>query len=353
MRATLEHIPSYQAGKRPIDREDLVSYKVSSNENPYPPLPQVLAAIADAATQANRYPDPAATDLVEAIARYHGVSTHHIALGTGAVALCYQFAHCVCDPGDEVIFAWRSFEAYPIVARVTGATSVPVPLTATYQHDLAAMAAAITDRTRLIFVCSPNNPTGTVVSAQEFDEFLAVVPTDVLIVLDEAYIEFNQDPAAVSGLRIYEERPNVAVLRTFSKAYGLAGLRVGYAIAPVSIVTALKKTALPFGVSNVAQAAAIASLADDVELFERVDAIVAERDRVTGALRAEGLPVSQSQANFIWLASGPDAERHARLLEESGLTVRLFPHEGIRITIAEPPANTRLIAQASQLHPQD
>ena len=243
LRGTLDGIPLYRAGQRPEPRDDLETFKISSNENPYPPLPRVLEVIAEAAQESNRYPDPSAADLVSAIALYHGVDGGHVAVGTGAVALCYQVAHCTVDAGDEIIYPWRSFEAYPIVARVAGARAVPVQLDAAGGHDLDAVATAVTDRTRLIFVCSPNNPTGTVVTQQALDEFLARIPRDVLVVLDEAYVEFNRDAAAFDGITTYSGHDNVAVLRTFSKAYGLAGLRVGYAIAPERIIGALQQTA--------------------------------------------------------------------------------------------------------------
>ena len=171
-----------------------------------------------------------------------------------------QLIQATCDPGDEVVYAWRSFEAYPIVVAIAGATSVQVPLDADARHDLEAMRAAITERTRLVLVCTPNNPTGPVVHQDELDAFLDRVPSDVLVVIDEAYLEFVTDPEAPDALATYRQRPNVAVLRTFSKAYGLAGLRVGYAVAHEPVAQALRKTAVPFGVSDIAQQAAIASL---------------------------------------------------------------------------------------------
>lgn len=343
-REALSEIPGYRAGARPAARDDDVeAFKVSSNENPYPPLPAVVRVIEQAAQHVNRYPDPGSVELVNAIAAHVGVPREHVAVGTGAVALCYQFAHATAGPGDEVLFAWRSFEAYPIVASVSGATSVRIPLTDDGRHDLPAMAAAVTERTRLIFVCSPNNPTGTVVTQAELDEFMALVPADVMVVFDEAYIEFTRNPDAADGLQTYQRHRNLAVLRTFSKAYGLAGLRVGYTIAAPEVIDALNKTALPFGVSVIAQAAAVASLADDAELLERVDALVAERQRVVTALQASGVEVHASEANFIWLPLGDETAAFAERAEAAGLTVRAFAGEGARVTIAETSANTRLI----------
>lgn len=355
LRSTVEAIPSYKAGKRPPELDGITAYKLSSNENPYPPLPAVREVIAAAGSQVNRYPDPANNNMVTAIANYHGIETHNIAVGVGAVSLCYQLALITSEPGTEVMFAWRSFEAYPIVAQVAGATAVPVPLTADGRHDLDAMAAAVTPATKLIFVCSPNNPTGSVVSKSEFDGFMAQVPRDVLVVLDEAYAEFDRSPQAEHGIETFRQYPNLVVLRTFSKAYGLAGLRVGFAVAHPRIAEALGKVALPFGVNVIASAAAVASLADDAELIERVDQLVAERVRVTAALTQAGVEVGalgtpgESQANFVWFPLGERAVEVAAALEAQGLTVRTFPGEGLRVTIAESEANDRLIELADLL----
>ncbi len=354
LRPALAAIPTYKAGKGPTRRDDgLVTYKVSSNENPYPPLPRVQQVITETAALVNRYPDPASQELVAAIADYCAVPGDHVAVATGAVALCYQFAHATAGPGDEVVFAWRSFEAYPILTAVSGATAVAVPLAEDLSHDLPAMAAAVTDRTRLVFVCSPNNPTGTVVSQQQLEEFLAAVPKDVLVILDEAYIEFNSDPNAAQGLSTYPDHPNLVVLRTFSKAYGLAGLRVGYAIAHPPVIEALNKTALPFGVSVIAQAAATASLADDVELLDRVRALKGQRRDLTDGLRAAGFEIPESQANFVWFGLGNRSSSFAQVCEEAGLAVRVFPGEGVRVTVGEPEANDRLIDIATVWEQED
>ncbi len=228
----------------------------------------------------------------------------HLATGTGSVGIAQSLVQSTAGPGDEVMFAWRSFEAYPIITQISGAASVKVPLTADAVHDLDAMAGAVTDRTRLIFVCNPNNPTGTVVRRAELERFLDRVPSDVLVVLDEAYIEFIRDDEVPNGIEIYRERPNVAVLRTFSKAYGLAGLRVGFAIAHEPVAAALRKTAVPFGVSQLAQDAAVASLRAEDELLGRVGSLVCERNRVYEALVDQGWTVPVTQANFVWLGLG-------------------------------------------------
>jgi len=348
LREALAAVPAYKPGKPAAAREGIPAFKISSNENPYPPLPSVLKVVQDAAKQMNRYPDMAVTELTLALAQRLGVPPEHIATGTGSVGVLGQLVAASCDPGDEVIYAWRSFEAYPIVVALAGAASVQVPLDADARHDLAAMTAAITARTRLILICTPNNPTGPVVHQDELDVFLDKVPGDVLVVIDEAYVEFVTDDQALDGLATYAGRPNVAILRTFSKAYGLAGLRVGYAVAHEPVAKALRKTAVPFGVSTIAQQAAIASLGVFNELKERVDSLVAERQRVVAGLRHQGWHLPETQANFVWLPMGSDAEAFATAADKGGLVVRCFAGEGVRCTIAETEANDRLLHVARE-----
>lgn len=343
LRAALDGVPAYRAG-RPAPEG---AFKISSNENPYPPLPSVLAAIESAAGQVNRYPDFASTALVEALAGRFGVPAEHLAVGTGSVAVAQQVVLATAGEGDEVVFPWRSFEAYPILVQLTGATSVRVPLNQDGGHDLDAMAAAVTERTRVVFVCNPNNPTGPPVRRAALERFLDAVPTDVLVVLDEAYREFVRDPDVPDGVALYRDRPNVAVLRTFSKAYGLAGLRVGFAVAHEPVAAALRKTGVPFGVSDLAQAAAVASLAAEPQLLERVDALVTERGRVLAALRGLGIGVPESQANFVWLGLGARTEAFAAACERAGVVVRAFPGEGVRVTVAEPEASDRFLVVAA------
>lgn len=347
LRSSLEGLPAYKAGQRPQQRSDITAYKISSNENPYPPLPGVMDAVLRAAADMNRYPDPFSRRLVAALAERFDVPVEHLALGTGSVALCGQLVDAVADPGDEVMYAWRSFEAYPIWTQIAGAVSIQVPLREDESHDLDAMADAITDRTRLIFVCSPNNPTGQVVHRDELERFLDRVPTDVLVVLDEAYVEFIDDPEVPNGIDVYRNRPNVAVLRTFSKAYGLAALRVGFAIAHEPVAEALRKLALPFGISSIAEEAALVSLEHEDALLERVAGIIAERDLMVDALRTQGWHVDEQQANFVWLRLGEQSVDFAAACEAQGLTVRPFPGEGVRITVAEHEANARFLEVAA------
>jgi histidinol-phosphate aminotransferase len=281
-----------------------------------------------------------ATGLTQAVAERFDVPLGHVATGTGSVGVLQQVVQSTATEGDEVVYAWRSFEAYPIVVAISGATSVPVPLTPDEHHDLDAMADAVTDRTRLVLVCTPNNPTGTAVRRDRLERFLDRVPADVLVVIDEAYREFVRDPQVSDALDVYRDRLNVAVLRTFSKAYGLAGLRVGYAVAHEPVAEALRKTAVPFGVNTLAQTAAVASLAAEAELLERVDALVAERTRVSDLLREQGwTSVPDSQANFVWLRLGERTTEFAAACESAGVVVRPFAGEGARVTIGEPEAN--------------
>ncbi|MFK5690793.1 histidinol-phosphate transaminase [Ornithinimicrobium sp. LYQ92] len=347
LRTALAGVPAYVPGKPPAPVEGLTAYKISSNENPHPPLPSVLEAISEAASRVNRYPDMGVVSLTQALADDLGVPAEQVATGTGSVAVLTQLVAITCDPGDEVVYAWRSFEAYPIVVALSGATSVQVPLEeGTARHDLDAMAAAITDRTRLVLVCTPNNPTGPAVRATELEAFLEKVPQDVLVVIDEAYLEFTTEADVPDALAVAAGRPNVVVLRTFSKAYGLAGLRVGYAVAHPEVATALRKAATPFGVTDLAQQAAIASLAARDELLGRVEGLVAERERVVAALREQGWDVPQAQGNFLWLPLGDDAVPFAQAAQARGLMVRPFAGDGVRCTIGETEANDRLVEVA-------
>jgi histidinol-phosphate aminotransferase len=346
LRAELDGIPTYKPGRPPAAGEGAPAFKLSSNENPYPPLPGVLEAAFAAAGSFNRYPDMACSALTDELSRRFQVPAGHLATGTGSVGVAQQLVQATSGPGDEVMYAWRSFEAYPIITRISGADAVQVPLDADERHDLEAMADAVTGRTRLIFVCNPNNPTGTAVRRAALERFLDRVPGDVLVVLDEAYREFNDDPEVPDGVELYRDRPNVAVLRTFSKAYGLAGLRVGFAVAHEPVAAALRKTAVPFGVSQLAQDAAVASLRAEPALLERVAALVGERARVVAGLAGQGWTVPRTQANFVWLRLGERTADFAAACERAGVSIRPFPGEGVRISIGESEANDLLLRTA-------
>ncbi len=327
-RAGLDAVPAYRQGRSAPDGAS----KLSSNESPHPPLPAVLHAVQERLGGINRYPDMSATALRAELAARYEVDPGLVTVGAGSVELAAQLIHAVAGEGDEVMFAWRSFEAYPALVRIAGATPVAVPLDAAHAHDLDAMLAAITPRTRLIFVCNPNNPTGTVVGAEELERFVAAVPQDILVVIDEAYVHFDRTGTYGAGIELFRRHPHVAVLHTFSKAYGLAGLRIGYAIAPAEIAENQRKVAVPFGVTDLAQTAARASLDAEDELAVRIEEVVAQRDRLHALLVAAGWPAVASQANFVWVPAGDRTEELESLLREGGVITRAFPGEGVRIS---------------------
>jgi histidinol-phosphate aminotransferase len=343
LRVDVSGLPRYVPGR--VALSDLVD-KLSSNENPYPPLPSVLASMREELERVNRYPDAKSAELVAELSAALAVPPEHVVPGTGSLGVAKDLLCAAAGEGDEVLYAWRSFEAYPMLVWATGATSVQVPLR-DERHDLQAMADAVTDRTRVIIVCNSNNPTGTAVRRGELERFLDRVPGHVLVALDEAYHEFVDDPDVPDGIELYRDRPNIAVLRTFSKAYGLARLRLGYAVAHPPVAAALRACTVPFSVSGLAQAAARASLHAEPELLERVRTLVAERIRVTRALRAAGWNVPDSQANFVWLRLGPHTSAFADACEAAGVMVRPFGDEGVRITIGTPEQNDRLLKIAA------
>lgn len=340
----IQGIPAYKPGKSSVDGWDGPVYKLSSNENPYPPLPSVIQAITDAASNMHRYPNMAAPELTAALAKRLGVLESELAFGTGSVEVAGQLIRAFAGHGDEVIYAWRSFEAYPILVRGAGATPIEVPLTSDYRHDLPAMLSAITPATKVIFVCTPNNPTGTTVSHQELHDFLSKVPRDILVVIDEAYVHFQNDSKAARGLDLYREFDNVAVLHTFSKAYGLAALRLGYVVARAEIMVGLAKVALPFGVTDIAQAAGVASLEAESELQERIDVLLSERDKLEAYLATTAWNAPASQANFVWIPAGNKTDALQQHLMSRGIIGRAFSGDGIRISIGTPEANAALVS---------
>jgi histidinol-phosphate aminotransferase len=345
-RPALDALPEYVPGR---SAESVAAkyaigdvIKLASNEAPFGPLPSALAAIEAAARTANLYPDDAATALREALGAEHAVEPEQVLLANGSVELCRMAMAATCDSGDEVVYGWPSFEAYPVLAQQLGATMVQVPLV-DHRYALDAMADAITDRTRIVFVCNPNNPTGTTVGSAATERFLDRVPDDLLVVFDEAYREFVTVPDFPDGLDLLRDHANVAVLRTFSKAYGLAALRVGYAIARAEVINALRKVRVPFTTNGLAQAAALASLGAHDEMLERVGDIVEERTRVTDAIAEIGLAVVDSEANFVWLPVDEYAAVLGEYSERAGVVLRPFPGVGVRITIGTPVENERLL----------
>ena len=355
VRPVFSTLPSYAAGKPPAPVEGLTQYKLSSNENPLGPVPEVARVLAEFAT-AHRYPDPLSTALRHKLSARLGVDADDIVTGAGSLGALNQilktFAGVNADGvQDEVIYAWRSFEAYPILVGIMGARSVQVPNLPDGAHDLDAMAAAITDRTRLILVCTPNNPTGPAVTESQIRAFLAKVPAHIPVVIDEAYFEFcaastvpEGEEAPLNGMDIYRDYENVIILRTFSKAQGLAGLRVGYSISHPQITQHLRVAATPFAVTAVAEAAAIASIEHDDAVMERVRHLVSERERVTARLRELGYEFPSTYANFVWLPLGERTGEFVQLMSEHALSVRAFGTEGVRVSIGEAEANDRFLS---------
>ena len=336
LRPELADLPAYTPGRTVPG-----AIKIASNETVHGPLPSVRAAIEKATDNINRYPDNGYTELREHLAKHldnGAFSPEHISVGCGSVSLCQQLIQITATVGDEVLYGWRSFEIYPLQVRTAGATPVQVPLS-DHTFDLDAMLAAITDRTRLIFVCNPNNPTSTVVDPDKLARFVEAVPSDILIALDEAYVEYIRDGMLPDSFGLVRVHSNVVVLRTFSKAYGLAGLRIGYAVGDPDIITALGKVYVPFTATSVSQAAAIASLEAADELLARTDAVVAERARVTKALCTAGYTVPPSQANFVWLPLQGRAQEYTRAAADSRIIVRPYGEDGVRVTVAAPHEN--------------
>ena len=350
-RPDLEALPDYVPGRNPADlARDLglsEAIKLASNEVPYGLLPGVAEAIAEAAQQGHRYPDMAVLALRTALAERLGVDVDRIATGCGSVALLELLVKATCLPGAEVVYSWRSFEAYPIVVAGAGATSVQVPNTPGHGHDLDAMAAAVTERTKMVIVCNPNNPTGTTVGRDELTRFLDTVGENVLVVLDEAYLEFVTDATVPDALTEYGDRPNVVVLRTFSKAWGLAGLRAGYLVASPQVAGTLRKIVTPFSTNAPAQAAALAALSAEEEMRRRAEQVIAERARVTAAMTELVPEVPPSQTNFVWLPLGDGSVDFARHCESHGVIVRPFAGDGVRVSFGTTEQNDRFIEVAS------
>lgn len=346
-RPVMTRLPKYAAGRPPAPVEGLTSYKLSSNENPLAPLPAVTEAIVHESA-INRYPDAVATRLRSALGAFLDVPADDIVTGGGSLGALNQILAAFAgqqDDGtqDEVVYAWRSFEAYPISVGLAGAKSIQIPVLPDGRHDLDAMAAAVNERTRVVLLCTPNNPTGPALRRDETERFIQSVPGNVLVVIDEAYQEFVRDPQAVDGIEMYRTYPNVAVLRTFSKAHGLANLRVGYSVSHPDVTQYLRVAAVPFAVSTVAESAAIASLENFEEVVGRVQTLVDERDRVMAGLRELGWEVPDPQGNFVWLALGDSTPEFAAAAEAHALSVRAFGTEGARVSIGEPEANSRFL----------
>ncbi|MCS5735405.1 histidinol-phosphate transaminase [Herbiconiux daphne] len=344
LRPEIVALPAYKQGEAAA-----TGFKLSSNENPFDPLPGVLDAVDAVTRRMHRYPDASAGEITARLAASWDVETDEVIVGAGSVALLVQFTLAAAGQGDEVVYSWRSFEAYPWMTVLPGATAVPVPNTPDHRHDLVAMAAAVTDRTRLVIVCSPNNPTSAVVTKTEFEVFMAAVPSDVLVILDEAYAEFVTDPEAVSGRELVRRYPNLVMLRTFSKAYGLAGLRIGYGIGPTAVLAAARTTVMPLSLTDHAQTAAVASLDRADELHERVANIVARRDQVWNALVEQGWDVPRPHGNFVWFPTGARTDEAMAVFRSHDIIARAYLPDGVRVTIGEEESVQKLLYASQEI----
>ncbi|QJU55442.1 histidinol-phosphate transaminase [Herbiconiux sp. KACC 21604] len=345
LRPEILALPAYRQGQAAPS-----GFKLSSNENPFDPLPGVLEAV-DAATRTlHRYPNAAAPEVTARIAAEWGVEPDEVILAAGSVALLVQLTLAAAGPGDEVVYSWRSFEVYPWMTVLPSAVKVAVPNTPDHRHDLDAMAAAITERTRLVLVCTPNNPTSAIVTAAEFESFMQKVPADVLVILDEAYAEFVTDPTAVNGRTLVRRYPNLVILRTFSKAYGLAGLRIGYGIGPAEVFAAARIAAMPLSLTDHAQVAAIASLDRGDELRARVADIAARRDAIYDFLVEQGwTTIPRPHGNFVWYPTGEHTERALGIFRDHGIIARAYLPDGVRLTIGEEESVENVLAASAQI----
>lgn len=348
-RPAVSGLPAYVPGASGGDPK---IFKLSSNEVPNPPAPSVLASISDSAAGMNRYPEMYGDTLTRALAEDLGLAEENVIVGNGSVALLELVLRAALSPGENAVYAWRSFEAYPILVQVTGAESVHVPNTPSGGHDFAAMARAVTKETKVVMVCTPNNPTGQAATHAEVEAFIAELPARVLVLVDEAYTHFDRSEDKVDGVALVNAaiengNKNVIALRTFSKAYGLAGLRVGYAMGPAELIGQLRSAATPFGVNQLAAGAALAALEERAYTTSVVTSVIEERSRIVAELREQGWNVGDPQGNFYWLPIGEHSTEFAAEALAAGFTVRPFP-EGVRITVAEPEANDRALALAAQ-----
>ncbi|HEY0318912.1 MAG TPA: histidinol-phosphate transaminase [Solirubrobacterales bacterium] len=354
----LARMPGYQAGVPTGQAPEQIAAgeiaQLASNESPFPPHPQVVEAIERAAGAMHRYPDPDATLLRRRLADRYETEPGRVAVGNGSCEILLAAAEALCEPGAEILYAWPAFSMYPYLPALTGAREVRVPLDAEDRHDLDAMVAETTAATQLLIVCNPNNPTSTHLPAAEIAAFCERIPSHVTVILDEAYVEFqvNDDPDAT--LDLLADFPNLVVLRTFSKCYGLAGLRVGYAIGSADFRAAVDAVRQPFSVNALAQAAGAEAILHSDDVLFRVESTVAERLRVEEALREIGLHTADSQANFSWidLGDGDEAEVVAGLAERRIAVRPGTPLGGpghIRVTYGTAAENDRFLAALSEL----
>ncbi|MCX5044980.1 aminotransferase class I/II-fold pyridoxal phosphate-dependent enzyme [Aldersonia sp. NBC_00410] len=325
---------------RPYTKPVQQRYELGLSENPYPPLPPVLDELNRMMAQVNRYPEFLPEQLPRVIGNRIGVGPEQIVVGGGATGVAMQIMQALIGSGEDMVFATPTFDGYPIMAGIAGVRATTVALDGLGRQDLWAMVRAIGPRTRVAVVCRPHNPTGTLVSASELQAFLAAVPRRVVVVLDEAYVEFLHPSDTLDVVRLIRRYPNVLVLRTFSKAYGLAGLRIGYAVAARELAARIRRWQIPFGMNAAAVAAVRASYAAEAELRERVRAITTEREQLAATLRRLGVVVPESHANFLYL-DGPEI---APALRRAGIVAKSYPNGSARIAVGDPDAGRAVVA---------
>jgi histidinol-phosphate aminotransferase len=323
--------------------------QLSRNEMPYGPLPGVTEAVTRAMGHSHRYPDANASELIERLACHNGVDPSRIAIGCGSVAVLESLADVVCEPGDRVAFPWPSYRGYPVVATKAGAIGLPVPNTPSHDADLTALSDAVTKKTRMVILCNPNNPTGAGTNDAGLRTLASRVAEDVLLVVDEAYREFAPAERVADALSVLSERRNVVVVRTMSKAWSLAGLRVGYLVGPAELAAAVRKAATPYATSSVAQAAALAALDAEDEMTRRCALVAAERDRLTARLRGLLPGIPTSSANFIWLPLGEHSGSFTAGCLDLGVHVCDLSPYGVRVSIGDPDANEAFLSAATLL----
>jgi histidinol-phosphate aminotransferase len=348
----VNRIPVYPAAKTWQHEGELV--ELASNETPWGPPPAVVGALQGQIERLNRYPDPGKSLLRQRIADRTEMPASRVAVGNGSCELLMSAADALLEPGAELIYAWPSFSIYPHVAAQSGARAIEVPLDESQAHDLEAMAREVTAATRMVLICNPNNPTGTALPMADIDAFIADLPRHVAVILDEAYVEFNalQDPD--DSLDLVKRHPNLIVLRTFSKVYGLCGLRAGYALGPEEFRLAVDRVRQPFSVNTLAQAAAAEAIRHQDEVTRRVEATVIERAWMEVELEDRGLTTTDSQANFVWVSLGDrDEEPVVDGLAQRGVIVRSGKALGsdghLRVTLGTRAQNQRFVAALDEL----
>ncbi|MCL1879915.1 MAG: histidinol-phosphate transaminase [Actinomycetia bacterium] len=355
-RENIQPMQPYQPGLREEQVREIAEvetiYKLSSNESPLPPFPSALAAISDKLACLNEYPDGSCHELTQTIARHYQVPPEQVLLGNGSNELIDLIAQTCLQPGDEVLYCWPSFVVYRSSVQIAAARSVELPLTSDGRFDLTALLAAVTPRTKLLFLCTPNNPTGTALGAEELAEFLDAVPDHLLVVIDAAYEEFITGPDTARPLVHFDGERPLAVLRTFSKIYGLAGIRMGYGLAPAPLVETVNKVREPFNVNTLAQAACAACLGDEAELAHRRQLNAEGRQRLYGCFEQLGLPFFRSEGNAVWVEVADPQAAFNDLLRQ-GIIVRPFAGAcGLRVGVGDEAGVTATIEVFQKLFSQ-